>query len=340
MTLHCRALADLALLPALGVAWPAPALAIDTARLIASAASLSCLQPRPVGSCFWLVCTPVGCSVETSIKMGHYNPDLVVSATHGLGRLPWDELRGPIGALETSGAGTAIAAAGGRAFGLGRLGGIAGPAGAGPAQPGSNLVFKEAQAIGHPAAGSLYCPSVATPLQPYFLSGLDVVGWRWSLPEAIYPEALVPGLREIGPWPAQTWGPLYPRAGWATQTDPAKAAAILAQRVGDLVTRAGQARIYTPLAPSGGTFTGAGKLAWAPPPLVERRAGTGTWQGLVPRVGSTCGVFGRNDLASATGWGGGQVAADGHYAWALWRPYACCEIKGSYLGHIDIAPFP
>jgi len=43
-------------------------------------AAPSCVRWMPIGMCFWLRCSWSGCSVETSLKVGHYNPDLVVSA--------------------------------------------------------------------------------------------------------------------------------------------------------------------------------------------------------------------------------------------------------------------
>jgi integrating conjugative element protein (TIGR03756 family) len=322
----------------LGLLIQGAAKALDTASIIASAASLSCANVQPVGVCYWLVCTPFGCEVETSAKIGHYNPDLVVSATNGLGKNPWIEMRGVLAGLETAGTGAVIASMGGITTALARTGGITAGAAGSPGQR-RNLAFKEAQALGHPAAGQIYCPSAAQPYAPYYLSGLDAVGWRWEIPEVIYPESLVPGLREIGHWPLNTWGSVYPRSGWLIQGDEPKAAAVLAQRVGDLVTRSGSPRIYTPL-DSGGVFVANGKLAWRPPPLRETNARTGTWQRLAPTPGASCAVFGRNDLASPAGWSGGQLASNGDYAWTLWRPYACCEVKGTFLGYTDFTPFP
>ena len=43
---------------------------------------------------------------------------------------------------------------------------------------------------------------------------------------------------------------------------------------------------------------------------------------------------------TVTGWGGGNLATDGNYAWALWRPYTCCEVKGILIGYIDIITYP
>jgi hypothetical protein len=51
----------------------------------------------PVGVCFWLRCSGTGCSVRTSLKVGHYNPDLVVSVYNELGGNPWAEIRATLG---------------------------------------------------------------------------------------------------------------------------------------------------------------------------------------------------------------------------------------------------
>ncbi|MDR2452022.1 MAG: TraU family protein, partial [Candidatus Accumulibacter sp.] len=62
--------------------------------------------------------------------------------------------------------------------------------------------------------------------------------------------------------------------------------------------------------------------------LKEGDASTGKWQELTPTLSSTCAVFPHGDT---------QVQAQrGDYAWALWRPYACCERKGQvFLGSTD-----
>ncbi|HAN6590639.1 TPA: replicative DNA helicase, partial [Escherichia coli] len=55
---------------------------------------------------------------------------------------------------------------------------------------------------------------------------------RPSLIMVDYPEALVPGKREIGSQAEENlWGSVYPRSGFVMQTDDDKAAAVVAQRV-------------------------------------------------------------------------------------------------------------
>ncbi|MCP4995411.1 MAG: TIGR03756 family integrating conjugative element protein, partial [Gammaproteobacteria bacterium] len=207
-----------------------------------------------------------------------------------------------------------------------------------------NLVYRETDAIGHPlsslsglvAGVGLLCPSQTTSLLPYFQSGLDALSWRQEVPEIFYPASLIPGLRELGSWPLQTWGGVYPRTGWTTQAEEPKAAAINAQRAGDIVTRTGQPHVYVPVTGS----SGSGRV-WPPGPLREKDRRTGTWQMLVPRSESSCNVFGTNDLANFTGWGGGRVDRQGDYAWNLWRPYKCCQRRGQwFLFDIDWMAYP
>jgi len=317
---------------------------LNTGTIVSGAVSAlpSCLRVRVVGVCVWLVCAGPFCKVQTSVKYGHRNPDLVVGVTNGLGQNPWAEANAVYSGVEASGASALVSAMGGSM--LGGVAGIeAGTSGVPDRNEGSgrkpNLSFREAQAVGHPLAGELYCPSATSILSPYFFSGLDAIGWRWQLPEIAYPQAVVPGLREIGNWPLNTWGSVYPRSGWLGQTDEPKAAAVAAQRVGDIVTRSSQPHVYWEVA-SDGTFESDNKRVWRPQPLEEGNDKTGDWQMLAPVMDTHCETFGANDTASVGGWAGGKLAADGNYAWTLWRPYSCCEIKGVFLGNIDVFPYP
>ncbi len=98
------------------------------------------------------------------------------------------------------------------------------------------------------SASGYVCPGATVPLVPYFLSTLDAIGWRHGIPEQVYPEALVPGLREVGGiFSGDMWGNLYPRSGFLHQTDDYKTAAVIAQRAGDITTRIGQLHVYLPM---------------------------------------------------------------------------------------------
>ncbi len=306
-----------------------------------TAATLTCMQWMPVGLCFWLRCSLSGCSVRTSLKVGHYNPDLVVSVYNELGANPWAEIRASLGLAQ-------------RAAATGLLGALlpfpvdsAGnrTEGAADRRDHKNLLFRETDAIGHPlstlsdvvAGAALFCESQATSFVPYCQSGLDALAWRQEFPEIFYPASLIPGLREVGTWPLNTWGNVHPRTGWTIQSEEPKAAAVNAQRAGDIVTRVGQPHVYLPLIDSG---SGAQRV-WPAGPLVENDRRTGLWQMLAPEPEASCDVFGINDLADATGWGGGRVDPEGDYVWNLWRPYQCCNRRGqAFLFDINWIAYP
>ncbi|RMS30784.1 hypothetical protein ALP68_04666, partial [Pseudomonas ficuserectae] len=106
------------------------------------------------------------------------------------------------------------------------------------------------------------------------------------------------------------------------QADDYKAAAVIAQRAGDVVTRIGQVHVYLPLRalPMPGY--------WPAGELIEGVAATGKWQELTPTLSPSCAVF--------PNFGPGVQATDGSYAWALWRPYSCCKRQGqTFLGSTD-----
>jgi len=291
------------------------AFAIDTASITASALSPDCLAYRVVGICFWLTCTVYGCDVETSTKVSHYVPDAVVSSYMATGANPWVDVAFMSPPNQSAKAG-----------------------GDGTTNQGheNNLAkFRNADVVGHPAGAAFakfvgefgtVCDGAGTPYTPYLLSVFDIIPWRWDLPESFFPESLTPGLREIGSrTSANLWGNVYPRGGFLHQTDDYKASAVVAQRAGDIVTRPGQLHVYQPLLaePRDGY--------WPAGPLFETAPLTGKWQELVPTLTQLCAVF-PNALPH-------KQAQDGGYAWALWRPYSCCERAGeTFLGSIDYAP--
>lgn len=292
------------------------------------AASLACLQWQPSGVCFWLRCSLIECHVETSIKYFHYAPDLVVSTYHSIEQHPWTDFGRALAQSTQSSAkalvGSLVDSAGTRTRDDGR---------------DRNHPFRDADAIGHPIAASAFtgltCPMAAvTALHPYFQSHLDALVWRALLPvEMLYPQSLVPGVREIGNWPLNTWGNVYPRDGRITQPEEPKAHAVIATRVGDIVTRAGQPHVYSAVAL--GTTIRHRQLIWLPPPLIENAPQTGKWQMLDPHVDAACYAFGINDSLLPLSWSDGRGSVAGGAVFNLWRPYRCCEIEGLFIGSID-----
>ncbi len=190
--------------------------------------------------------------------MGHYNPDFVVSAYHNVGENPWLEARLTLGTVVQTAGQTVLAALTGVFLDGGdRSEGT-------DARDHKNLIFKEADVIGHPVASltwlasvtGLICPSASFSFFPYFVSTLDALAWRFGIPEMVFPQALVPGWREIGNFPWNTWGAVYPRSGFVTSAEDPKAGAVAAQRAGDIVTRAFQPHVYVPVA-AGTILTGS-----------------------------------------------------------------------------------
>lgn len=192
-----------------------PSVALDSGSITSSVLSPGCLEYRIVGICFWLLCTPFGCTVRTSTKVRHFIPELVVSSYATTGNNPWTEM-------------TTLSAA------------IIGAEGGGnlitPNTHRDNLPrFKNVDGIGHPggwaatqlASQSGYaCASGATAFMPYYLSTLDSLAWRHGIPESLYPESLMPGIREVGREASGSmWGNVYPRQGFLVQPDDFKAAA-------------------------------------------------------------------------------------------------------------------
>ena len=226
--------------------------AITTPEIAASALSPECVQYQIVGVCYWLFCSPFGCSVRTSAKVRHFRPDLVVSAYSVTGQNPWTEISPLSSPLP----------------GIAEAGGDTNPRAVGQH---SKVRFKNADAIGFPAGDALanffaqfgyVCAPSSQPFLPYFLSTLDAIAWRSGVPEMFYPEALTPGLREVSK-DGDMWGNIYPRAGALSQTHDYKAGAVIAQRTADLVTRSGQSHVYIPLTAS--SHDGY----WPPDPVTE-----------------------------------------------------------------------
>ncbi|WP_285374236.1 TIGR03756 family integrating conjugative element protein [Pseudomonas sp. lyk4-TYG-107] len=293
---------------------PISASALTTTDISSSSLSPDCIAYRVVGVCYWLFCSNLGCKVKKSPKVRHYVPDAVVSSYSNTGENPWAELRALSPKNSTARSG--------------------GDGSAGVALENDLAKFKNADVIGHPggavfsqfASQSGYaCSGAGQVLRPYFLSTLDSLAWRRNIPELVFPEALTPGAREVGSRAqANLWGAIYPRGGFLHGIDDYKCAAVVAQRAADIVTRRGQIHVYQPL------LAKAKPGYWPAGAVKESDPQTGKWQELTPNASKTCTTF-PNDAVH------GQ-SPRGDYAWALWRPYTCCERKGqTFLGNTDFS---
>lgn len=325
----------LGLLLLAATSWPiaTTAATTNTAEILAktSAALPQCLRWRLTGICLWLRCGFRGCRIRVSPRVFNYAPDAVVTTHNAAAQHPWVELR-PV--LAAANAGLA-----------GLVGGLADASGSvegrreqgNPVRGRDHQTFREADLVGHPfsasggvlGAAGLVCPPRTVPLMPYFVSTLDALAWREIVPiESLYPASLIPGLKEIGNWPVNTWGNVYPRTGMALQQEEPKAAAILAQRVGDITTRSAQPHVYVPLSQAQLSW---GMRYWNPPALEPNDERTGSWQMLEPRADTSCYAFGRNDALGLSSWSDGRRDPGGDYQFNLWRPYSCCRRLGTFL---------
>ncbi len=327
----------------------APALMAETfttAEVVKRSVAPECLDWKIVGICLWLHCKRGRCRVNTTPRVHHYLPDLVFLSYDHTGQPPWLEWRATAHASTLTDSWL--------------------QGGSFPRQESQDthsLRFKEVDVVGHPIpvrgriAGVGYlCRSQAKPLFPYFLSKADALQWRGGGKESLRVEAFTPGMREIGTWPLNSWGAIFPRIGLVVQPEDAKAAAVTVQRAADIVTQLEQGRVYVPFAydghrevvhgdisapdqsaceTSGGQWQGRSwregrchtqrQMAWLPP-ISERNA---RWQMISPTSQSSCETFG-----AASNWSSGKTSADGNYAWNLWRPYECCAPgKGKFLGY-------
>lgn len=172
---------------------------------------------------------------------------------------------------------------------------------------------------GGAGASSFMCPPGIAPFALAFQSDLDALVWRNILPlETIYPATWLPGMREVGQGMLQTWGSVWPRQGMLFQQDPVKGAAVLAQRVGDIISHRAQPHIYTPLQLDnhrGYRFFGFQGIR-------ERDT---RWQRVYPNPQRSCEVFGRDDSLSVVGFGDGHNLSSRGTVWNAWRRQECCS---------------
>jgi hypothetical protein len=161
------------------------------------------------------------------------------------------------------------------------------------------------------SASGYTCEGAGTAFMPYLLSTLDTLAWRYNVPEAFYPEALIPGRREIGTRTGLNLGQRLSARRLPAPDRRHKSGAVVAQRAGDIVTRRNQIHVYQPL------LANARDGYWPAGALMETDASTGKWQELTPTLSNSCAVFPHSRTR--------VQAQQGDYAWALWRPYACCR---------------
>ncbi len=318
---------------------------VNTAYIVAKSMHFECLDWKIVGLCFWLKCTIFGCYVVTTPKISHRLPDFVVTAYPQSGKSPWLEFNTT---FQVATKPLQPILSGGHLSGIGSN-----------KRQQDSVLFNETDVVGNPSSGLLkfgkfLCKSEVTPFFPYFQSLLDASAWRSGYPDVLKSESTTPGQREIGNWPNSTWGSVYPRSGFVTQSDPAKAAAVTSQRAIDIVTGDRNGHIHQAnklksqfdvrrgnttsknekeCKDSGGAWQSDSrnrsahcvKQVWRQ--WVESgNENDSNWQMLYPKVSNRCEAFGQEGE-----WSFGKISERGEYVWNYWRRYKCCIKAGGSL---------
>ena len=295
---------------------------LNTAQIVqyTTEAISDCLQWKLVGQCFWLHCGLSGCDVRTSPKVSHYRPDLVVAVQLQHQKLAWAEMNQ---LLEASRQLALEAIVGAFSPFQAEGGGVPATIRAGSRR---SLRFYEADVFGHPlesipAQQVLLCDGVTQALRPYYQSVLDALAWREPLLDASL-QSLNPFSSNVGSL-QDVWGSIKPRCGWVNQTDPHKAAAVIAFRAVHVLTHPTSLHVSLPL-------HSISRSNYHPPsPIQPNAPQTGAWQQLYPVKSNSCAAFG-------TSYSIPRTSDKPSYLWNLWRSYTCCRRAGqTYLGDID-----
>jgi integrating conjugative element protein (TIGR03756 family) len=284
---------------------------INSAEIMADtlAGLPACLHYEIKGACFWL--NPTG-TIITTPDVQHYLPDVVVSVFNQPNQNPWLEMEATLDQAATVAQNNMVSL-------------IAGVPAAGGQhsfqQPlEQHVFFKEVDIIGNPALPVLpttpvLLSSVAVPLQPYFQSMLDSALWRGFPPQAL-PEQAMASIENITHTIGSgvtVWGGAFPFEGKIISGNDAKAAAVIAQRAGNLLT-ASQAwgHLYQPLSTHCGIECQAA--------VIQENNPQTQFQLIYPVLDTHCSVFGN----SSTYGENFKTPADGAYVWVLWRQYRGC----------------
>jgi len=284
-----------------------------------------CMHYRIVGTCFWLQCVGVYCRFTATLKLDHYVPDTLVTVFHNDDSDPYNYAQLTIDKAAKLAGKTIIKAEYHAPMGTGDQS-ISG-------YKNKDTHFKEVDVIGNPAAQLLgfdiFLNSATTPFFPYYSSMLDAASWRSGMLEMLYPGSLIPGMHDVGSFPLNVWGNIYPRTGFLNQPEEAKAAAVIAQRAVDIVTKSNQPHIYKSLSHSCGVHCDVMETH-------ENNDDT-QFQMVYPDIENTCAAFGKNDVLNPTPWHSAAMSkSNGDYAWLMWRHYhGCIQGEGHYVGSLE-----
>lgn len=283
-------------------------------------AALECTDYCVVGACSWLVCGLFGCTIETSLKVAHNRPDLIVSTYNQPGDIPYKEAGVVYGHFLNAVGNTAFSSFGGMEGGEYRANANMNQ----QKKENPALAFKEASIISSLFSGidvHYMCDSAAGPFQPFYQSELDAIAWRFNT-DAFHYKSWLPGVNEVGDWPLYSFGSVYPRTGFIIQNDDVKASEVIAGRSMAVLVDGGMGHVRRPF-----TNEDAGQKEHE---IVDNPT---PWQPIYPHAESSCMALGEcNDPA----WLANHHSDDGRRGWVYWTRYQCClSNRGIFLSSIE-----
>jgi len=306
-------------------------------------ADASCLDYCFEGVCFWLDCEiyPPSCSVKTSLRVSHKNPDFVVSAFSGLGENPWEEFTDMWGSLQEDAGQTVVSwigapeeiVDGGEAVTTNQQE---------PTKDQTNsTTFREVDVVGYyydfeTYSDEYFCGSNTTAFTPHYSSAFDGYLWRTGTTDVLY--TLMVFWESIGIPYFKEWGGIYWRTGFIKQLNPAKANAVLSMRGAHIASRDNETRVYWPATGDPDTDQ---KFFTLPEGIEADGSNGSVWQMISPKKDDTCYVF--DDIAeeeptagdtwSSGRWNDNQSSS----VYTVWRPYECCKKQDDvYIFSVEV----
>lgn len=281
----------------------------------------SCVHYEIKGLCYWANWN----GINTTPYIEQYLPDVVVTVFNKPGDNPWLEIRDTYDEAGKAAENQIVSSLTDLKVGDGQhsLDDVR----------EQNVFFKEADVIGNPGLAVLpkdivFLPSTATPFVPYYQSMLDAASWRGlpqiktTLAEEAYAMVADP-FHHVGTQ-FINWGGVYPHEGKVASSNDAKAAAVIAQRAGDLITSNNPiilGHIYKPLSTQCGEECNAA--------AIQENSSNTKFQMIYPVEENRCDYFGKTIDFGQTA----ETQTNGAYVWIVWRHYSgCANGEGQYIG--------
>ena len=303
----------------------------------------SCLDYCFKGVCFWLDCEiwPPSCSIKTSLRVGHNNPDFVVSAFPDLGGNPWEEFTSIWGDIHENLGQEVVSWIGMPSEVTGGGEAVTTSEQDTTKQHTNSTTFREVDVVGYYYDFSNYsdeyfCGSNVTAFMPHYSSAMDGYLWRTGTTDVLY--TLHVFLESIGIPYFKEWGGIYWRTGFIKQLNPAKANAVLSMRAAHIASRSGETRVYMPASGD----PDSDQRFFRNPGGIEADGSNGSvWQMIAPKKDNECYVF--DDIAESepTGadtWANGRWSDNqSSSVYMVWRPYECCKKQDDvYLFSVEV----